>query len=297
MFRSIGWIAVLFVAAPVAFAADEALLYKSGPVPWWWDKGFWDQGALAVPDNHPVKIVWEEYRAGEVKVPVMIARPADDKKYPAVLYAHGRRGLDDLVQLQVKRLAARGFVVAAPDVFKGRFMDIFPIEHDYVLEDDMSTGVDYLLARTDVSTTKACLASHTRGGYYTLKVAVTRKRQEKDVACYVSWYPHLQDPNAPEPMQVYRYAVEVDALTIPVMIFMGENEQYQRKRGIEEAVKALRARNHPVTLVEYPGVGRGFDFRSPPDAPRSFADDLANRDAVQRAALFMRQYLVPHQTP
>lgn len=96
---------------------------------------------------------------------------------------------------------------------------------------------------------------------------MTKKRQEKDIACYVSWYPHLQDPNAPEPMQVYRYAAEVDALTVPVMIFMGENEQYQRKRGIEEAVKALRARNHPVTLVESPGLGRGFDFRSPPDAP------------------------------
>lgn len=291
MLKRIPWMLVFLALAAATEAADEALTYRGGPAPWWWDQGFWNDGTLAVPENHPVKIAWAEYKAGDATVPVMVARPADGGKYPAVLYSHGRRGLDDLVQLQVKRLAARGFVVAAPDVFKGRFMDIFPIEHDYVLEDDMSAGVDYLLARTDVSTTKACLASHTRGGYTTLKVAVTKKRQDRDVVCYVSWYPHMQDPNAPEPMQVYRYAAEADALKIPVMIFIGENEQYQRKRGIEEAVKAMRARNHPVTLVEYPGVGRGFDFRSPPDAPRTFADDLANKDAVQRAALFMRKHL------
>ena len=29
-----------------------------------------------------------------------------------------------------------------------------------------------------------------------LKVATTFKRQENDIACYVSYYPHLQDPNA-----------------------------------------------------------------------------------------------------
>ena len=42
--------------------------------------------------------------------------------------------------------------------------------------------------------------------------------------------PHLQDPNAPEPMQVYRYAAEVDELVIPVFVFIGDWKQYQRRR-------------------------------------------------------------------
>jgi len=46
-----------------------------------------------------------------------------------------------------------------------------------------------------------------------------------------------------------------------------------------------------VRLVVYPGVGRGFDFRDP--SVRTFADDLASRDAIDRAARFMRAHLAP----
>jgi carboxymethylenebutenolidase len=206
-----------------------------------------------------------------------------------VLYQHGRRGLDDLIQGQVKRLAARGFVVLAPDVFSGRFIEKMPIEHDYDTEKDVAAGVPVLLALPNVSTSQACMASQTRGGYLALKAATTHDMQDQGVACYVAWYPHLQDPNAPEPMQVYRYAMEVDQLQIPVLVFIGDQEQYQRRRSIETAIASLQEAGRPAQLVIYPGVGRGFDFRPP--HVRSFADDLAAKDALQRAARFMREHL------
>lgn len=255
----------------------------------WWDAAWWERGELVVPENHKVVVTRDSYDSGDVDVPVMIARPDDGKKHPAVLFVHGRRGLDELIEPHVIRLAARGFVVVAPDLYTGRFIEKFPIEHDTVLEQDLSHGVDYLLARDDLSSDRACIYSHTRGGYYALKVAVTHGRQDNGLACYVSYYPHMQDPNAPEPMQVYRYAPEVDQLSIPVLIFVGENEQYQRKRGIEMSVTALRNRERNAQLVEYPGVGRGFDFRG--SEVRTFADDLATKDAIQRASRFMKEHL------
>ena len=54
-------------------------------------------------------------------------------------------------------------------------------------------------------------------------------------------------------------------------------------------IKALNEKGRPARLIIYPGVGRGFDFR--PESVRTFADDLASRDAVQRAARFMRTHL------
>ena len=42
-------------------------------------------------------------------------------------------------------------------------------------------------------------------------------------------------------------------------------------------------------MIVYPGVGRGFDFR--PEEMRTFADDLASKDAIQRAASFMQKHL------
>ncbi|MDY6981125.1 MAG: dienelactone hydrolase family protein, partial [Pseudomonadota bacterium] len=167
-----------------------------------------------------------------------------------------------------------------------------PIEHDYALEADVDRGVDALLAREDISSERVCLYSHTRGGYYTLKVATTFGRQNSDVACYVSYYPHLQDPNAPEPLQVYGFAEEVDQLEIPVLVFIGEEEQYQRRRVIESSLESLQKDGKPAQLIVYPGVGRGFDFR--PESVRTFADDLASKDAVQRAADFMRRHLGAH---
>lgn len=260
---------------------------------WWWSDAWWNEGKIEVPANYDVETSWIDYKSDDVDVPAMVARPKKEGKFPAVLFQHGRRGLDELVQRHVRRLAARGFVVMAPDIYKAHFIGTHPIEHDYALEKDVNTAVDVLLAREDINTSKACLYSHTRGGYYALKVATTFKRQKKDIVCYVSYYPHLQDPNAPEPAQVYGYAPEIDQLDIPVLVFIGEDDQYQRMRVVKTSIKILQDRKIDARLIIYPGVGRGFDFR--PGNVRTFADDLASKDALQRAARFMNNHLAPYE--
>ncbi|TDX98144.1 dienelactone hydrolase family protein [Thiohalophilus thiocyanatoxydans] len=255
----------------------------------WWSEAWWNEGKIEPPRNYDVAVESASYESDGVKIPAMLARPKQAGKFPAVLFQHGRRGLDELVRRHVKRLAARGFVVLAPDIYQAHFIGTHPIEHDYDLEKDVNRGVDALLAREDIRGDRACLYSHTRGGYYTLKVATTFERQKSEVACYVSYYPHLQDPNAPEPLQVYGYAEEVDELAIPVLVFIGEDEQYQRRRVIESSIEALHKEGKSARLIVYPGVGRGFDFR--PEQVRTFADDLASKDAIQRAADFMRRHL------
>ena len=42
-------------------------------------------------------------------------------------------------------------------------------------------------------------------------------------------------------------------------------------------------------MIVYTGVGRGFDFRA--ENVRTFADDLAAKNAVQRTADFMNKHL------
>ncbi|MET0005231.1 MAG: dienelactone hydrolase family protein [Candidatus Thiodiazotropha sp.] len=176
---------LITLLCPLAKAEDPL-----NPNKQWWDEEWWEKGRLTISVNNTVTIRHTSYTNGDVEIPALIIRPDDNKKYPGILFQHGRRGLDDLVVRHAQRLAARGFVILAPDVFSGRFIEKFPIEHDYALESDVSMGVDHLLSLSDISSDKICLYSHTRGGYMTLKVAVTRKRQNKEVACYVSYYPH-----------------------------------------------------------------------------------------------------------
>lgn len=282
-------IAVFLLSAVWSIGAHPA--EPARDLPWWWDHAWWDEGQIEPAQNYRVIRRAGTYRNGDTEIQALVFRPDARGKFPAVLYAHGRRGLDDVVQADIRRLAARGFVVVAPDLYSSRFVNPFPIEHDPALEEDLNKGVDYLLSLPDVSTRKACLASMSRGGYVALRVAVKFGRQDKDIACYVGWYPHLQDPNAPEPLQVYSFAPEVEQLRIPTLIFIGETEQYQRRRNIEESVKVLEGLKRPVHLIVYPGVGRGFDFR--PHTVRTFADDLAAKDSMQRAAIFIRTALAP----
>lgn len=276
---------LLLLSAPLTVAAHP----EKEDNAWWWEKAWWENGHITPVVNHKIKLQKTSYESNGVDVPTVVARPADSKKYPAVVFIHGRRGLDELLVRHVKRLAARGFVVLAPDVYKAHFIGTHPIEHDYKIEKDFDRAVDVLLARKDISSKKACLYSHTRGGYYTLKLATTFKRQNKDVSCYVSYYPHLQDPNAPEPSQVYGYAPEIEQLAIPTLVFIGDEEQYQRRRVIESSIKVMREKKRDAQLIIYPGVGRGFDFR--PENVRTFADDLASKDAIQRASIFMNKHL------
>jgi carboxymethylenebutenolidase len=256
---------------------------------WWWDADWWERGAIPEPANYDVGNRAETYRSGVVEVPVEIFTPTAAGRFPVVVFLHGRRGLDEVTRLVPRRLAARGFTVVAPDLYTGRFIPAMPVEHDPALEDDAAGGIDFALSLPEArGQDRTCVVSHTRGGYYALKALVTKKRQAK-TACYVSYYPHWQHPEAPEAMQVYQYAPEVDELQVPVLVFLGEHEQYQRVRSILTGMDSLQAKKRDARVLVYPGVGRGFDFRAP--QVRTLADDLATQDSLRRATAFMRKHL------
>jgi carboxymethylenebutenolidase len=244
---------------------------------------------MPVPANHEVGTREAAYRSGDVEVPVEVLSPQGAGRFPVVVFLHGRRGIDPVTRLAPLRLAARGFTVVVPDLYAGRFIAPYPIRHDEALEDDAARAIDFALSLPEArGQAKTCVVSHTRGGYYSLKALVTKKRQAK-TACYVSYYPHWQHPEAPEPMQVYQYAPEVDALTVPVLVFFGEHEQYQRARTILAGLESLQKKKRDARVIVYPGVGRAFDFR--PREVRTFADDLAAQDALRRTAEFIRRHL------
>jgi carboxymethylenebutenolidase len=255
----------------------------------WWDGAWWKEGQLPVPQNHKVSMESVTYMDGDVEVEAYLFKPTKPGKYFPVLFQHGRRGLDSWTLPRIKRLAARGFIVLAPDMF-GTYMEPnYPIEHKYIYDEHVAKGIDALLQRTDILGDRVCAVSHTRGGYMTLRALVKHKKQGQ-VACYVSYYPHWQDPNAAEAKQIYQYAPELNDLNVPTLVFVGEHDQYQRIRPIMAGIDVLKENNVDAELIIYPGIGRGFDFR--PAHVRTFADDLATKDANQRTAAFIRQHLM-----
>lgn len=169
-------------------------LDERGRKAWWWDEEWWRDGYIPSVPNHRVEVSSVTLRSGDVELPVLVFRPKGGDRYPGVLFLHGRRGLDDLTQLHARRLAARGFVVVAPDLYTPRLIEQFPSRHDPVTEEDAEKALDYLISRDDVYPKKVCVYGISRGGFYALRLLVHKGRQNRDIACFVGYYPHLQDP-------------------------------------------------------------------------------------------------------
>ncbi len=215
-------------------------------------------------------------RNGAIEVPVELARPAGAGPFPPLLFIHARRGYEDEERAHVRELATQGFLVMAPDWQKGRLIDRWPVPHDPETEGDVEAALDALLKRPDACKGAAGIVGVSRGPYYALRLAAKRP---KDVAAIVSYYGHFQNPNAPEPAQIYSIAPEVQSLSAPLLMLIGEQDFEVRRLSNARAFYALWERGVPVELQMYPMARRAFDFRR----DQSPEEKIATRHARLRA--------------
>ena len=225
-------------------------------------------------------------RNNDVDVPVEVARPAGAGPFPPVLFIHARRGYEEEERSHVRELAAQGFLVMAPDWQKGRLIDRWPVPHDPATEGDVEAALDALLRRPDACRGPVGIVGVSRGPYYALRLAAKRPQ---DVAAIVSYYGHFQNPNAPEPQQIYSFAPEVQQIRAPVLMLIGEQDFEARRLTNGRAFYALWERGVAVELQMYPLARRAFDFRR--DATPE--EKVATKHARQRAREWLTRYLQP----
>ncbi len=221
--------------------------------------------------------------AGKYDVPVEVAKPAGSGPHPPVLYIHARRGFEDEDRSHMRELAAQGFLVLAPDWQKANMIERWPDRHYPESEDDVEAGLNALLARKDVCKGPVGVVGISRGPYFALRLAAKRPQ---DIAAIVSYYGHFQNPNAPEPQQLFSVAPEVAQIRAPVLMLIGDADFELRRIVNGRAFYSMWERGVPVELQMYPMARRAFDFRR--DATPE--EKIATRHARQRA----REWLVRH---
>lgn len=221
--------------------------------------------------------------AGKYSVPVEVAKPVGGGPFPPILYIHARRGFEDEDRAHMRELAAQGFLVLAPDWQKGNMIERWPDRHYPESENDVEAGLDALLKRSDVCRGPVGVVALSRGPYFALRLAAKRPQ---DIAAIVSYYGHFQDPNAPEPKQLFSVAPEVAQIKAPVLMLIGDADYELRRFVNGRAFYALWERGVPVDLQMYPMARRAFDFRR--DATPE--EKVATRHARGRA----RDWLVRH---
>jgi carboxymethylenebutenolidase len=220
----------------------------------------------------------------DVEVPIEIARPAGAGPFPPVLYIHARKGFEDEDRQNLRALAGDGFLVVAPDWQSGRFLERWPVPHDPATEGDVEAALDYLLKRPDACRMPAGIVGYSRGPYYAIRIAAKRPN---DVGAIVSWYGHMQNPNAPEPDQIFRVAPEVGQITAPALMLIGEQDFEVRRLSAGRAFYALYERGVPVELQVYPLARRAFDFRR----DQTPEEKIAARHARERAKAWLVRWM------
>ena len=219
----------------------------------------------------------------QYSVSIEIARPAGNPPFAPVLYIHAKRGFEDEDRAHLRELAAQGFLVLAPDWQKGNMIERWPDRHYPESEVDVETALDALLQRPDVCKGPVGIVALSRGPYYAIRLAAKRPQ---DIAAIVSYYGHFQNPNAPEPQQLFSVAPEVTRITTPTLMLIGDADYELRRMVNGRAFYSLWERGVTVELQMYPMARRAFDFRQ--DATPE--EKVAKRHARLRA----REWLIRH---
>ncbi len=223
-------------------------------------------------------------KSGDVEVPLSVAIPSGPGPFPPVLFIHAKRGIDENETRHITELAEQGFLVVMPDWQAGRMIERWPSEHDPATESDVEAALDYLLKHPKACKMPAGVVGQSRGPYYAIRLAAKRG---PDIAAIASYYGHMQNPNAPEPDQLFRVAPEIMQIKTPMLLMIGEQDFELRRMSNGRAFYSLWERGVPVELQGYPLARRAFDFR-PDQSPE---EKVATRHARLRAKEWLQRWM------
>jgi carboxymethylenebutenolidase len=240
--------------------------------------------ALFISQVIAVEIKQDNLNIDDVVVPISIAIPDGRGPFPPVLFIHAKRGIDENERLHITELAMQGFLVVMPDWQSGRMIERWPSAHNPETEKDVEAALDYLLQHKLACKVPVGIVSQSRGSYYAVRLSVKR---DKDIAAIASYYGHMQNPNAPEPDQLFRVAPEVMRMKTPTLLMIGDQDFELRRMSNGRAFYALWERGIEVELQSYPLSRRAFDFRN----DQSPEEKVAKRHARLRAKKWLARWM------
>lgn len=223
-------------------------------------------------------------KVGDVDVPVDIATPQGKGPFPPVLYIHAKRGYDEVDKRHITTLAQQGFLVLAIDWQSGHFIERWPSAHNPATENDIEAGLNALMGLPDACNIPVGVVGYSRGGYYSIRLA---DKRGKDIAAIANYAGHMQNPNAPEPEQLFGVAPEISRITTPMLFLIGEQDYELRRINGGRAFYALLERGVPVEMQYYPLARRAFDFRN----DQTPEEKIAARHARERVKAWLLKYM------
>jgi carboxymethylenebutenolidase len=211
--------------------------------------------------------------------PIGAGTRAQSSRRPAIIVVHGDHGLNDFTKDQARKLAARGYIVLAVDLYRGAVAHNDEAAHELMrgLPDDralrdLEAAFTYLAARPDVRKSKIGVIGWNMGGWYALQLAI---HEPSLAACVVN------DSALPTDR------ADIAHIRAPVLGNFGADDRAIPASALHAFQTALQAAGGAADFKAYSGASDDFD--DPSDADDYRPDAAA--DAGNRTLAFLARTL------
>lgn len=210
-----------------------------------------------------------------------LAQPEGAGPFPAVLMVHEWWGLNEEITEMADKLAAEGYVVLAPDTYRGETTALVPraiflrvtTPEDRV-DEDMLAAFDYLAGLDNVDADRIGVMGFCYGGGVALRHGVENPQIRATINLYGST---IDDPAA--------FGALLDDSAGPVLGIFGAEDQQIPLARVAAFESALQAAGISHTVTIYDGVGHAFVN------PESIAAGGAAAEAWAQILAFFAQTL------
>lgn len=206
---------------------------------------------LAAPALGQVKTKDITLKSGDEEIKGFLAMPEGDGPFPAVVVIQEWWGLNDWIKENAKRLAAKGYVALAPDLYRGKVTADMKVASqllkglppDRALR-DLQASVGYLAHMKNVRKDRIGSIGWCMGGGYSLQLALNNHTLKACVICYG---------------RVVTEPEKLKPLAARVLGIFGEEDKGIPAKSVREFEAALKKEGRKVERIHiFAEAGHGF---------------------------------------
>jgi carboxymethylenebutenolidase len=220
------------------------------------------------------------FKSGDEMASGLLVTPEGRGPFPGVVVIQEWWGLNDWVKNQARALATEGYVVLAPDLYRGKVATKQEDAHQLMMGTppdravrDVQGAFATLHARTDVKKDRIGVVGWCMGGGYALRFATT----EPALAAVVAYYgTPPSDPAA------------LAAIKAPVLGNYGAEDKGPSPELVRAFEAAMKKAGKSIDVKLYEGAGHAF---ANVDNPWGGYRKEAAQDAWARTTAFFARYL------
>jgi dienelactone hydrolase len=240
-----------------------------------------------LPDREPVQLIGYLARPGAGLSALIGTTPGAAAPYPAVVVLHGCGGISSHSAAIADRLGGWGYVALTIDTLGPRGMDGGCYSGTFADQAfDAYAALRYLSTLKFVDAQRVALFGQSMGGsaaLYAIDRDLAARYFGQRFRAAIAYYPNC-------------VVVPVPAMTAPVLILIGEADQWNRADACKTLKNLARPDSAPIDLALYPGVHHAFDVAQLKPGRSSDGRWLeyhgpAARDAEQKTRAFLAEHL------